>query len=163
MSNRTTASYEKVFDYINTHVLNLDGIKTMTDFERAMRNALKKIAPNSILLACWFHFCQALRKKIASIPELFFLIRSNMEAKIFYRQFQCLALLPANKIEAAFVQLACKALKKFQQFERFVEYFDKQWIKRETPESFSVFMEVNLYFFVLSIHSKKKKIYFAPG
>lgn len=147
MSNRTTASYEKVFNYINTEILNLDGATIMTDFERAMRNALRKIAPNSVLLACWFHFCQALRRKIASIPELFFLIRSNTEARIFYRQFQCLALLPADKIEAAFVQLAYNALKKFKQFERFVKYFDKQWIKSETPEGFSVFNKVNSYFF----------------
>lgn len=148
MSNRTTASYEKVFNYINTEILNLNGVTIMTDFERAMRNALRKIAPDSVLLACWFHFCQALRKKLASIPELFFLVCSNMEAKIFYRQFQCLALLPADKIEGAFVQLAFNALKKFQQFDRFVDYFDKQWIKRETPKSFSVFMKVYLHFFV---------------
>lgn len=67
MSHRT-ASYEKVFNYINTEILNLNGVTIMTDFESAMRNALRNIAPDS-----WFHFCQALQNKLVSIPESFFL------------------------------------------------------------------------------------------
>lgn len=142
MSNRTTEAYKSVFDYIHQNVLPLDAGAIITDFERALRNALNATVPLTKLLGCWFHHCQALRGKVASIGELFELIKHNKEAKILYRKLQCLALLPAPKIRNAFDVLGFEALDKFPQFEKFLRYYDNQWIKREGPESYSVFLQV---------------------
>lgn len=139
MSRRTTESYKSVFEYINKNILKLNGSTCISDFERALRNALEEIAPDITLLGCWFHHFQALRKKLASDFELFSLVRSNDDAKILFRKFQCLALLPPELIQPAFHQLAFRALKAFPQFARFIGYYDMQWMNRETPASFSVF------------------------
>lgn len=145
MSNRTTAAYESVFDYIHRNILSLDVSAIITDFERALRNALRATAvATTKLLGCWFHHCQALRRKVASISELFELVKREKEARILYRTFQCLALLPAEKIKSAFEVLGFEALKKYPQFEKFIRYYDKQWIEREKPENYSVFLEVSL-------------------
>lgn len=142
MSNRTTRAYESVFQYIHQNVLPLDARAAIMDFERPMRNGFSAVVPCVKLLGCWFHHCQALRRKVASQCELLELIKSDKDARIFYRKFQCLALLPASKIKMAFDQLAFSALDKFPQFEKFLRYYDNQWLQREEPESYSVFLEV---------------------
>lgn len=149
MSNRTTESYKSVFEYINENVISLGSSTIITDFERALRNAVKAVFCDVKILGCWFHHCQALRRMMASIPNLFHLIQHENDAKLFYRKIQCLALLPPNKIKPAFDQIAYEALKKYPQFEKFIKYYDSQWIKRETPDSYSVFLQVSLAFLLL--------------
>lgn len=149
MSNRTTEAYKSVFNYIHQNVLPLDASAIITDFEYALRNGLKATVPSTPLLGCWFHHCQCLRRKVASFSDLFELIKRNKEAHILYRKFQCLALLPASEIKAAFDQLAYEALVKFKQFEKFIRYYEMQWIMREGPTSYSVFMQVSLVINIL--------------
>lgn len=144
MSCRTTDAYVHALNYLHTNVLPLCAKGIISDFELALRNALRKVVPETPLISCWFHHCQCLRRNIASNSELFKLIRSDKKAFEFYRTFQCLALLPDTKIENAFVQVAHEALKSFPQFESFVRYYEKQWIKQETPSNYSVFLKVIL-------------------
>lgn len=147
MSSRTTKAYQSVFEYIHKNILPLHGKGIITDFEQALRNALKSVSPETPLFGCWFHHCQALRRKVASIPELFEIIRKEAKAAEFYRKMQCLALLPADKIKDAFDQLAYDALQTYPEFAKFVDYYDKQWIRKVTPAGFSVFLLVKFYFY----------------
>lgn len=142
MSRRTVGAYKSAFKYVHENILCLNARAIITDFEYALRSALKSIVTGILLLGCWFHHCQCLRRFVASHFELFALIRNDNEAKIIYRKIQCLALLPANKIKPAFDEIAYAALNKFPQFLRFINYYDKQWLKKETPESYSVFLQV---------------------
>lgn len=144
MSNRTTQAYQSVFDYIHKNILPLNGKGIITDFEQALRNSLQNTVPETPLYGCWFHHCQAVRRKLASIPELFEIVRHDKTAAEFYRKMQCLALLPPDKIQNAFDQLAFEALQKYPEFAKFVEYYDKQWIRKVTPVGFSVFLQVIL-------------------
>lgn len=144
MSNRTTEAYRSVFSYINENLLSLNGSTIITDFERPLRNSLKQVVSDVTILGCWFHHCQAIRRMVASIPSLFHLILHDKDARMLYRKIQCLALLPPDKIKPAFDQIAYESLKKYPQFERFIRYYDFQWITRETPDSYSVFLQVRL-------------------
>lgn len=151
MSKRTTDIYGSALGYVNKNILSLRVGTIITDFERALRYSIREIAPETKILGCWFHHVQALRRKV-SLNELFALIRHNeiakvlyhkfQSSKVLYHKFQSLALLPEEKIKPAPDQLAYEALKAFPQFEKLVQYYDKQWIRRETPKSFSVFLEV---------------------
>lgn len=151
MSNKSTSAYKSVFDYVHKKILPLDAKGIMTDFERAMRNGLKSVVPETPLYCCWFHHCQCLRRRVATDSQLFQLIKTDKKAKEFYRTFQCLALLPASKIEDAFVQLAYDVLREYKQFEQFIRYYDHQWIKSETPDSYSVFLLVKCLIYILEI------------
>lgn len=144
MSNRTTDAYKSVFTYIHKNILPLDANGIITDFEMALRNGLRFAVPNTPLYGCWFHHCQALRRKVASDANLFKLIRTDEQAAIFYRIFQCLALLPASNIKDAFDQLAYDVLQKYSEFEKFIKYYDYQWINKEKPENYSVFLKVQI-------------------
>lgn len=148
MSRQTTDAYKSVLGYIHENILPLNAKGIITDFELALRNALKHTVPETPLYCCWFHHCQAIRRKVASFPDLFALIRHNKNAREFYRQFQCLALLPHDKIKLAFDQIAFEALQSFPEFGKFVEYYDRQWIVRETPQRYSVFLLVSFIFIV---------------
>lgn len=69
--------------------------------------------------------------------------RKNKKAKIIFRKFQCLALLPYDKINDAFVYLLREALNEhnFKEFSPFIAYFKKEWLEIVKPQFFSVFDE----------------------
>lgn len=149
MSKRNTDIYESALNYVNEHILPLKAGAIITDFEKAMRNGIRSVVPGVKLLSCWFHHCQALRRKVASNFNLFSLVRQNEKARSIYRKFQCLALLPATDIKPAFDVLAYEALTLFPEFESFITYYEKQWIKNETPANYSLFLEVDFERFFL--------------
>lgn len=114
------------------------------DFEKAMRkglkNVLKAVDSNLQILGCWFHYCQALRRKMSKIPELFELIKSNEKHRYIFRKFQCLPLLPEYHIETTFKSLSIEALKLDRNsFAPFINYFNKEWIQIVTPYHFCVY------------------------
>lgn len=140
MTNRTTDAYVAALKYVNDHLLEINGSGIIIDFEKAMRAAVKKVAPNIPILGCWFHFCQALRRQMASMKNLLALTKENFDAKLIFRKFQCLALLPYDKIKDGFVYLLREALNEneFKEFAPFIDYFKKEWMQIVTPEYFSV-------------------------
>lgn len=139
MSRKTTMAYFSVLKYVNENLIPLTGAGIIIDFEKAERLALSKLNIGIVIYGCWFHFCEALRRKLATMGELFKLVRQNENAKTILNQFQCLPLLPADLIEETFKELAKKALKVSKLFAAFVDYFDREWIKIVKPKHFSVF------------------------
>lgn len=139
MSKRTIEAYVRALNYVHENLIPLVGKGTIIDFEAAMRAAIKQVNPELKVYGFWFHFCQSLRRRVASMKELFELIRTDSISKDIFRRFQCLALLPADKIENAFIDLSGDALK-FPSFANFVDYFNDEWIKRVKPQHFSVFL-----------------------
>lgn len=141
MSRKTTEAYKNVLEYVNENLIGLQGRGIITDFEKAMRSAINQVVPELKTFGCWFHFCQALRRKVASMKELFELIQNNPLCYTIFRKFQCLALLPHQKIEAVFIELCKNALKQSNLFCDFIDYMDKEWMKTVKPHNFSIFMQ----------------------
>lgn len=82
MTNKTQISYEDVFKYINKNILQLQGVSSFTsDFEVAMRNGIKKLFPDSKRFTCYFHFCQAVKKRASQTDGFAKLIGENKRAK----------------------------------------------------------------------------------
>lgn len=124
---------------MHENLFPITGRGIIIDFEKAMRAALNQLKSGIKIHGCWFHFCQSLRRKVASIKPLFELIRKDNTAKEIFRRFQCLALLPANRVESVFLKISREALK-YPCFADFVDYFNDEWIKRVKPQHFSVFL-----------------------
>lgn len=145
MSQRTTEAYESVFNYIHEHLIYLTGDAIIIDFEKAMRKALlrilKKYNSDMLILSCWFHFCQALRRKLAQMPALFEKVKADETYRTIFRRFQCLPLLPLHHIEESFRSLSKTALRLNKDlFAPFVNYFNKEWMKTVTPSHFCLYM-----------------------
>lgn len=58
MDRKTESAYTDIFKYINDNIIDLNGKSFMTDYEKAMRNSLKKLFPRSNLDTCWFVFLE---------------------------------------------------------------------------------------------------------
>lgn len=141
MTRKTQICYEHALKYIHENVFPLRCKAMITDFELAMRQALRNILPGIILLGCWFHYTQAIRRKVASIEDLFEIVRKVDTARNLYCKFLCLALLPHDLIEKAFNELALEALQSHKAWTSFIKYYQAQWLKRTGPKNFSVFLE----------------------
>lgn len=141
MTKRTIEAYTAGLKFVNEHLIELIGNGIIIDFESAMRAALKKVAPNLPVLGCLFHHVQAVQRKMASMTELFELIRTNEDAAFLFRKFKSLALLPPNMIRDGFVSLLRETLEKhkFNQFAPFIDYYKRQWLNIVKPIHYSVF------------------------
>lgn len=132
MSRKTTEAYESVFEFVDNNVINLKGAQSFTtDYEIAMRKALNSFSPSSTLYSCYFHYCQAVKKRAFQTDGFVKLISSNMNAKSVYYRLMCLPLLPSEHIDQAFIDLKQEADKIDKHgFHSFLKYFKAQWIKK---------------------------------
>ncbi|XP_055306512.1 uncharacterized protein LOC129570813, partial [Sitodiplosis mosellana] len=141
MSRKTTKAYRSVFEFIDENIIKLgDVLSFTTDYEMAMRNALKELFPDVRRFACYFHFCQAVKRRAWQTPGLVALIRNNAKVRSIYYQLQCLPLLPPEHIESEFKRLRKEAMELPQRADLFLfmRYFNDQWIKKEGPLAISV-------------------------
>lgn len=130
MSRKTEICYRHLFKFIESEIMSLQCESFMTDFERAMRNALRKQYPRVHLFTCWFHFCQAAKRHASQIPTFMAAIRQDKAAATIYHKFLCLPLLPADDIEAAYYELALEAKAcNAKLFKNFLEYFENNGSK----------------------------------
>lgn len=141
MTRKTQKAYEHALRYVHENLFPFRCEAIITDYEIAMRQAIKNVVPGIKLLGCWFHFAQAIRRKVASLPDLFELVRTDQKIQNVYYKIICLALLPHDKIDKAFNELALEGLQLTKAFTPFVKYFQSQWLKRVGAKNFSVFLE----------------------
>lgn len=85
MDRRTKAAYQAVFRFISENVLTLVGVASFTsDFEKAMRNALKSISPATKRYTCHFHYCQALKRRAWQTPGITNVIRLHPKCRYMH-------------------------------------------------------------------------------
>lgn len=129
----------------------------MTDYEVAMRNALRTCFPESSFYACWFHFCQACKRHASQISRFVKKLRENESAMKIYYKFLCLPLLPADQIDRTFVNLKTEAQNcDSRLFKRFILHFETQWIEKVRSLilfSISILFHFHFAFFFHSIFS----------
>lgn len=131
MSKKTKRAYQHVFNYIKENLIDLEGESIMSDFEIAMRRALKEVFPETKLLSCWFHFTQAAKKRAMKSPQLIPYLLRNKEAREIYVKLLSLPLLPWYDIDEEFKKLKIVALANHRNFYLdFINYYERQWIKK---------------------------------
>lgn len=150
MSRKTRRAYEHLFKYVKKQIIDLgDGASIMTDFECAMRNALRSIFPEIELNTCWFHFTQAAKKRAMQTPQLIPYLLQNQNAREIYYKLLSLPLLQAKDIDPQFRKLKTLALANNRDtFLDFIQYFENQWIKRVFMTFFNLYL--NLKFVLLN-------------
>lgn len=133
MSRKTQTSYEDVFKFVDDNVFPINTSNSFTtDYELAMRNALKKLFPGADMIACYFHYTQALNRKASQLRGVMDEINKDALAKSIYQRTMCLPLLPADRILAAFKDLVSevKNLEDPVAFKPFLEYVHAQWMQK---------------------------------
>lgn len=130
MSRKTKAAYIHLFKYIQANVFQMEPYSVITDFEKALRNALKEVYPNTTYYTCWFHYMQCIRRKCAKMKNFFTGINANKDAYRLYQKFLVLPLLHPKEIITAYIFLKANAKKYGDLFKNFLKYFEKQWFKQ---------------------------------
>lgn len=102
----------------------------MSDYELAMRNALRAVVPLSDQHGCQFHYSQACNRHAKKSPGMLHLVysKSEPEALILYRKLLYLPLLPADRILDTFNAIALLATNLYpNKFNNFLRYIKHQW------------------------------------
>ena len=108
MSNKTYKLYKEVFTFVHQICPRFSPNIILSDFESAQTKALKERFSSSTLQGCWFHFVQALLRKI-NVTGLIPSYRRNERFKSFVKRLFCLPLLPENLIVSAFSEIKSSA------------------------------------------------------
>lgn len=131
MTRKTQEAYTHLFQCIEAEIINLEPTSFMTDYEVAMRNALRVVFPEAQLSSCWFHYCQAVKRHGSQIGGFLMAARKNTETAKVYYQILCLPLLPADYILDVFSIIRMEAKSAHGDlFDKFMSYMDRQWMKK---------------------------------
>lgn len=129
MTRRTTEIYADVFRFIEKRIFKLNPAEFITDFEAAMRKAIRRRYGKVVLRGCWYHYSAAIRKKMVKLG-LLGLLKHNHRARSIKVMMQGLPLLPQEHFMQGYNHvkyLACR-WNLFAKFKKFFHYFEQFWV-----------------------------------
>lgn len=129
MTRRTTEIYKEVFRFIEKKIFKLRPAAFITDFEAAMRKAIRRCYRKAILRGCWYHYSAAIRKKMVKL-HLLGLIKHSDKARTIKVMMQGLPLLPPGSFMDGYrhVKHLAHEWKLFTKFKKFFSYYERFWI-----------------------------------
>lgn len=132
MSKKSQECYKHLFRFLQREVFEFEGFSFTTDYEYAMRNALGEVFANRKFYSCWFHYCQAIKRKVEKYPMLRTTIRNNEKVNRIYHKILSLPLLPADNIKPAYMMISAEinSLPEAHLFQKFQKYYTRQWLTR---------------------------------
>ncbi|CAD6233239.1 GSCOCG00012270001-RA-CDS, partial [Cotesia congregata] len=142
MTSKSSSAYTAGLTYFkDTLAPHIQPQTIITDFEASLRYSVNLTFPQAHNVGCYFHFCQALIKKLKQF-DLFRLCKEWIPGQIIIRKFMALALLPHQDIVPAYNWLITNLPADIQQiFGMFIRYFRRYWLTTVKPIGFSVYNE----------------------
>lgn len=141
LSDKTTRSYTKVLNVLKSRCDYL-GIEfkpkvVFSDFELAIVNSFRNVY-NIRIRGCWFHFVQAIYKKI-NFYGLSIAYKRDPQFYKLCRMLFNLALIPPSLVKSYFniISNEMKGIKKFK-VNPFLNYFHKTWISETARYPISI-------------------------
>ncbi|KAG5678333.1 hypothetical protein PVAND_008018 [Polypedilum vanderplanki] len=125
MTRKTFEAYDDILRFLKARGVLLTSV--MTDFEIALRKAIKENYPEVNLFGCQFHFGQAILRYVQVNK-----IKQNMG---LIRKLSSLAFLPSHLIKDTYYEL--KSQYSDNDFIILFRYMERQWIKK--PSLISVY------------------------
>ena len=135
--DKNTQSYEEVFRAIRNLIPIVTGQpwvvrEIITDYETAIMNAAENVFPGLDIRGCYFHFNEALYRKVQAL-RLARAYERDQELKRLVREIMALGFLPLNLLRMNWnnVQQAPNTLALLQVYPRlaqFLRYFERNWM-----------------------------------
>lgn len=145
MTGQTEAHYLAIFQFVRDGVFSFDGNERLprfatSDFEQALRLALKNVWPQVTLIGCNFHFCQSLRRKASTQEGLATVITGATVQHTILKMFMRLSMLPLHRVNVGLAALTHLITTSglADDFNEFLDYFQRTWIQRFPPETWVV-------------------------
>ena len=89
--------YTAVILKIKDIIPQLQPTKIMSDWEKGSRNAFRHAYPGAIIYGCWFHYTQAIWRKMCGLTSCY---RINSELALFVKKIMAIPLLPSELIQS---------------------------------------------------------------
>ena len=89
MTAKTQCLYREVLESLITHIPEFKPVASMSDWERASRNAFKDVFPQIRIYGCLFHYTQCIWAKVQKLG-LTHGFKSNPEISKFTRLLMAL-------------------------------------------------------------------------
>lgn len=142
MTRKTQALYRAVFEMLKALVPDFAPTLAMADFEDAPVSAFQEVFGNVAVAGCWFHYAQAIVKRLqkAGLKEAY---QRQNDVKDTVQCLICLPLLPGREIEQALYEVRAAIssdVERTHQLQQLVAYVKRQWIDKATvgPDRLSV-------------------------
>ncbi|KAG8035984.1 hypothetical protein G9C98_003111 [Cotesia typhae] len=139
MQKKSAAAHQIGLQFFKTQVAShIVPDNIMTDFESGLKAAIRIIYPEANHNGCFFHFCQALIKRLKK-DKLFEAIRTRKYDQIIIRKFMGLAFLPVIDVIRGYHWLLNAIPEDIKnRLYPFIAYFYDEWIVRTPPIMWSI-------------------------
>jgi len=156
MTRRTQVAYLPIMEMLKTQY-NIKVNSAMSDFEPALRNAIRQVYPDVILLGCWFHFLQvniflsevffkffikrsfqAVIRHIKNVLKHSAYMKSDTLAKVTVRRLLSLPLLPVDQTAGGFDAIRQTVNDDNVNLQRILVHFNDEWMIKVGPEDFCI-------------------------
>ncbi|XP_041474641.1 uncharacterized protein LOC121423350 [Lytechinus variegatus] len=139
LTGKTTQIYTKLFQTLKQKAaelqLVLNPLRVMSDFEVGLLRAIMAEFPQAEHKGCYFHFCQALHRKIKAIGlQALYNDPQDQDTRIFVRKMMATAFLPPGEVVGAVQELRRQA-PAVPRIDEFNDYFQDTWIAGHFPVS----------------------------
>lgn len=130
MNSKKSECYESLFQHIEMSAMKLKPKSFHSDYESGLRKALRNAYEGVQLIGCWFHYCQAVRRKCRQTKGFFRSLLGHKNGYEIYKMLLTLPLLPQDKIPEGFVFIRKKVKnsKLSALLEPIFTYFDNWWL-----------------------------------
>jgi hypothetical protein len=128
LTNKTQATYEKLFTVIQNHSSRPTPTTVISDFEIAARQAVVKVYPQVEMAGCFFHLGQSVWRKVQAggLQQQY---SNDAELSLRIRMLPALSFVPPGDVENAFEALAAADFFP-QEATSVLDYFEDTYIGR---------------------------------
>ena len=134
MEGKNESLYEAVFSTLmaicNGYNISIKPLKIMSDFESALRNALKQVFPSVELNGCFFHYCQCLWLHASKLG-----LRAPSRILDTKKLIALLKILPHIDLQDRkdiFSEIKTTYKSKDKPFKDFFSYYQNNWLENYT-------------------------------
>lgn len=130
MNSKKSECYESIFQHIEMSAMKLKPKTFHSDYESGLRKAIRNVYSGVKIIGCWFHYCQAVRRKCRQTKGFFRSLLCHKNGYAIYKMLLALPLLPQDKIPEGFVFIrkTVKNSKLSALLEPIFTYFDNWWL-----------------------------------
>lgn len=128
LKNKDKKTYNLFFSFLKNKRKDLNPKNITIDFEMAAINSFLEVFESTVIYGCFFHFCQAIWRKIQEIG-LQKWYKESTENSNLIKKFNALAYLPESDVKTGFYTLVeSVSQESFILLKKFFIYFEKTWI-----------------------------------
>ena len=143
MTAKSQELYSSLLEQLVTRLPEFKPVTSMSDWERAPRNAIAEVFPHIRVFGCFFHYTQciwAMVQKLGLVQDF----KKSPEISKYTRLLMAIPFLPASLISPTFILITTPNAPTLDssvglKLEKLKKYIKKHWLTHISPEELSIF------------------------